>query len=667
MSLNVKDTLPHVNKLKGTLSTEISKIKLDPDQNVAAVQVAQTAKAVVDAYLKGAGQEGLVPPSVRREMTATALQTVARELSTSTASLAATVGAAATLARAGKREIDNMVSRLTQFNPNAEVWKGTHLAGPEKRADAFAGLASFAAVANHGHSYHYGLSALDTAGPSATGMGAPVFDQSAQDRMAQTGANVRVRANHLPLDVLQELAATGDPIARGNLVRAHAETASGVYATLSNLADGNLPKAGAGFVDQMKNRKDPLIDAKASFSLSKDVDFTLESAGAQLAAIWHAYDNGAPGALDKALKDNPLGREFLVAAQLGFVQNQLVGEDRYKGNYKHADELSPETLVRNLPTALAAIEGLRTANRSANAVLSGDSSAQGAISASGFDQQLLLEAGAQWAMQAKDPAVRQAIFANVTATEGAQTLGEMLGKGSKQAADIAASVLPVLRDISLASAQEYTKQGGLGASGSTLVGVQHAGALLKALHHGKPSMSDAQWQERALSVASRITLQDVADIAERFFGRDALPKDLQDGNALRAKLTELNKGDDWFVGHVAGVAYEGGAPKLTNGATTAERLHPSREELQASGGKRLDETELKDALVLFFAANTGWKQQTERKDASRVDSSLRGGVFDNYANLGAAKGDSLTAIYNLLKDAWELLTKAEKLKPSPSA
>ncbi|MBI1946573.1 MAG: hypothetical protein HYS27_12805 [Deltaproteobacteria bacterium] len=668
MPIGIKDTLPHVNKLKGTLTTEIGKLKLDPDQNVAAVQVAQTAKAVVDAYLKGAGQEGLVPPSVRREMTATALQTVARELTASAATLAATVGAAATVARAGKREVDGMVARLSQFNPTAEVWKGAHLAGADQLAEALSGLASFAAVANHGHSYHYGLSALDTAGPSPSGLGAPVLDQSASSREAQTGAKVRIRANHLPLDVLQELAATGDPIARNNLVRAHAETANGVYATLSMLASKDLPKAGAGFVEGMRKHQDPLTATAPSFSLSKNVDFTLESAGAQLSAIWHAFDNGAPGALDKALKDNPLGKQFLVAAQLGFVKNQLVGEDRYQGNYKHADELSPETLVRNLPTALAAIEGLRTANRSAAAVFSGDASSQGAISASGFDQQLLLEAGAQWAMQAKDVNVRQEIFANVCATEAAQTLGEMLSGGNAtHGRNVAGKVQSVLRDIALDSAQEYTKAGGGGASASTLVGVKHGGELLKAMHDGKPPRTDAEWQQRALDIASRISLQDVADIAAKFFGRDALPKELQDGNALRAKLTELNKGDDWFVGHVAGVAYEGGAPKLTNGQPTQERLHPSREELKAAGKKPLDAGEMQDALALFFAANTGWKQQTERKDASRVDSSLRGGVFDNYANLGAGKGDSLTAIYNLLKDAWELLTKAEKLAPAATS
>jgi hypothetical protein len=140
-----------------------------------------------------------------------------------------------------------------------------------------------------------------------------------------------------------------------------------------------------------------------------------------------------------------------------------------------------------------------------------------------------------------------------------------------------------------------------------------------------------------------------------------LPAELQSGDALRKKLTELNAGDDWFVGHVAGVAYEGGKPKLTDGKTTNERLHPSREELTAAGKKPLSAGEIEDALALFFAANTGWKQQSERKDASRVDSSLRGGVFDNYANLGEARGDSLTSLYNLLKDAWELLTKAEKL------
>ncbi|MCC7075243.1 MAG: hypothetical protein IT383_28280 [Deltaproteobacteria bacterium] len=68
----------------------------------------------------------------------------------------------------------------------------------------------------------------------------------------------------------------------------------------------------------------------------------------------------------------------------------------------------------------------------------------------------------------------------------------------------------------------------------------------------------------------------------------------------------------------------------------------------------------------FVTANTGRKQQTERKDASRIDASLRQGVFDNYAKLGAAKGDTLTAIDNLLKDAWELLTKAEQLAPATS-
>lgn len=88
-------------------------------------------------------------------------------------------------------------------------------------------------------------------------------------------------------------------------------------------------------------------------------------------------------------------------------------------------------------------------------------------------------------------------------------------------------------------------------------------ATVTALHHGKPATSDAERQQRALSGATRISLQDVADIAERFFGRDPLPSGLKDGNAL-----------------------------------------------------------------------------------------------------GASKGDSLTALYNLLKDARELLTKAEQLQPA---
>ncbi len=659
----------HAAKIQQQLRQEIGALKLDGNSAKAAVQIAQVTQAVVARTLDA----GLQSPEKIREVRASALAMLGHELSSlaqqagaaNTAAaqkhlalLAAQVGAAATLVRDGNTEVQSMRTRLAAFSPTKLEFDGVQMPSLHNIADAVAALAVHASIHNRAHSDHFGLAATDTA------LG--VQDASGAQSKADGGADVRTRTTHLPLHKLQELAATGDAGAVANLTKAIATTASGVFSALQmfvGVQAGGAQSEGKALSDIIGalsiTGASAIENAKPMFGLKREMQLLIERSGAELNTAWTAYDRGDD--VGAALKDLPFAQAWLRAAVFGFIKNSVdSGADVQQ--FKHPDALSAATLMRGLPIVLGALEGMRHVDAMLSKQFAGDLSTQGRVSESGLDHQLTLEVGAQVAGKFATADLRQGFFADVVASEASPTLAAALTKNAGQARRIAGEVKPVLQRIALQAAQHYTKDDGLKASGSTLVAVQNGGSLLAAVRKAQGIDVKGDAQREALKLGERISLEDVVDMAVKNFGREPPPAGVTSGEQLRAWLRDANLADDWFVGRVAGVEYEGGKPKLdADGKQVRCRMHPSRAELQAAGKNPLSASERDDAVVLMFAANTGWKQQTERNDLSRVDSQQRGMVFNQYGALGGAVGDNNAGVYNLLKDAWEVLTKCEKL------
>lgn len=631
----VKDTRPYVAKIKDSVVDQMRKANVDATAEGAEVAVAQIAKAQVDAF---AGANAMAPAAAR-SLLADVLAAAKNELQGDMAALAVKVGVAETNQRVSAQILATRDHLLGSYDPRA--LKGVAASTPQQRQQDLAALAPLAGVFawGIGHDAAYANAAVDTA------LGAA--DKTAKQNEAAGGLAVHTRRAHMPAEQLRML---GDDAL---VIDAVARTGKGIVGALGSMAQPSLPTAGKGFVDQVKAMTDPFAAATPSFSLSPETRKHLLQVGAELRNIQHAADTDASpdgAALKAAFAANPVGHEALLGAQIAWVKEQLGGDDRYQGDYKHGDELHPKTLVRNLPIVVAAIEGTLRASRVVDDVLDqGLAYHQGAPSSDAHDLQLFLEASARWAIATKDPQAKNAVHARAVATESSLQLVTSRGLTGDTARAVLPKVYAALDKIARASGDEFIKPDGLKASGSSLVAMRNAGELLAALHGESGAAASAAWQQKALALTQRASLQDVALVVQEQFGRGAVSSD---GATLRAQMGDKFASDAWFVGHVTGKDDKG----------SAVRQFPTAEEQLAAGKQPLSADERKDLAALLFACNVGWKQGQAFRgegDRSRVDSTLRDGVYDAYETLVRARGDDLAAVYVVLKDAWEALEKGE--------
>ena len=641
-----KDVSPYIKNVKAQIVADLQSAKIRTDDVTAGTQVLKVARAAVDAFVK---KNGNIPPSVASALLERALGEVAREMQGEIADLIAKEGGPRTqLKKAG--EIKESVDKtLGKANPAVFDAMRVENADAKELASVFAALAPLAAIcgAPDGHNHLFAERVESTA--------AGDVDMSKEERAASGMPAIETRQTQMPFAELRDLGV--DTL----MMKALAESAQGIQGVFEGLVHKDavtaLPTDDAGFlagVQALQTAHGAAADVTATYAPSPKTMALLERLEHQLRTVQEVADRdtSARGDLIKETLAKPelaLAKSALMGAQVMYVKSDLAREKPRLKAPKHFDQLSGHRAARNLPVVVAAIEGAKLAARIMNDIVeNGVAFFHNMPSEDAFYMQRMLEATARWAITIKDPQQKNEVHATAVAMESSLSLVTTLGHKGDDARKLLPGVTRVLKDIALASGDHFIRPDGQKASASSLVAMERAGELLAALHPG----AKRDWQAHALDLKGRASVQDIAKIVNLMFGRDALPTD---GVTLRTMMADRFAGDEYFISHVTG--------KKKDGA--ADRTFPTAEEQRAVGKKALSDDELRDYAAILFACNVGWKQgQVFRGegDRTRVDSTLRDGVFDSYENLVRARGDALAALYVVLKDGWEALDKGEKLE-----
>jgi predicted nucleic acid-binding protein len=267
-----------------------------------------------------------------------------------------------------------------------------------------------------------------------------------------------------------------------------------------------------------------------------------------------------------------------------------------------------------------------------------------------FFLQNMLEGAGRWAIASKDLPEANRIHSGAVAFESTLSLLSALGYRGEESRARQTPVYKTLNAMAFDAGKEFYTEGGTGASAAPVVALRHAGDLLAALH----PEAKRDWTAYALSLSQRATIEDVDAVREKLFGGTS--SNGTTGEAWREKMGERYKDDAWFVGHVTG--------RDPKDASKSVAQYPTAAENKAKGLAALTEAERRDFATILFAANVTWKSGQAyrgRNDLTRTDSALRDGVYDTYENLIRIDDDPERANYVVLKDAWELREKGQKL------
>jgi DNA-binding phage protein len=643
MTTITKDVGAYVKQVKAQIVDSLKSAQVQPGSEAAGTQILQLARTAVDAFV---AKNGNIPPAVARALLEKALGEVQKEVQSDIADLIAREGGPRTLLKKAGEIRENVDKSLAKANPALFDQMRIENADRAELSKVLGTVSPLASVCGgpDGHDYLW-ANRIETTAQGAA-------DMSASQRQAQGELPIETRQTQLPFAELRELGV--DSL----MLKALSESAQGVDGVFQALAlkdeIASLPKDDKGFQSGVKGLPGG-YGGGFSFDASPRTLALLERTEHQLRTIQEIADRDTSpdGALIKEALAKPelaLAKAVLMGAQVMYVKTDMGREQPRLQNPKHFDQLSGHRAARNLPIAVAAIEGAKLATRIVSDVIDKGLSYYSQMPGEdAFYMQRMLEATARWAMQSKDPQQMNEIHGRAVALESSLSLVTTLGLYGDDARKVLPNVMQVMNDVALASGDHFIRPDGKKASASSLVAMERAGALLKALHPGKnPAWSDADWQKHALDVTQRASVQDVASVVTQRFGREELPKD---GAELRQIMGERFKADEWFIGRVTG--QDAADP------SKSVRQFPIAEELRAEGKKPLDAEEQKDLAALLFACNAGWKQGQVFRGGDRVDSTVREGVYDAYENLVRARGDAVQALYVVLKDAWEALEKGE--------
>jgi hypothetical protein len=304
--------------------------------------------------------------------------------------------------------------------------------------------------------------------------------------------------------------------------------------------------------------------------------------------------------------------------------------------------------------AVAALDGLRRAIRVVDQVTAeGSGYFRNLPSDDAFFLQNMLEGAGRWAIASKDLPEANRIHSGAVAFESTLSLLSALGYRGEEARARQTAVYKTLNAMAFDAGKEFYAEGGSGASAAPVVALRHAGDLLAAVHPG----AKKDWTAYALSLSQRASIEDVDAVREKLFGGRSSKG--ATGEAWREEMGERYKDDAWFIGHVTG--------RDPKDASKSVAQYPTAAENKAKGLAPLTEAEQRDFATMLFAANVTWKSGQAyrgRNDLTRTDSALRDGVYDTYENLIRTDDDPERANYVVLKDAWELREKGQKLLES---